>query len=138
MVNVDASVTDGSTENYGVYNSSSTPSMTNVTARATGGGTNYYGVFNTSSSPTMVNVSAEASGGGTNYAVYNTSLSSPSIRGSSLSGVDSIYTSADSSARVSDTMLSVSATGPGTLTCVDVFGPNFAAAANCEVPVIIS
>ncbi len=45
MLHVTATAT-GSTGNYGVYNSSSSPSMNNVTATATGGSNRNYGVYN--------------------------------------------------------------------------------------------
>ncbi len=63
----------------GVYNKSSSPTMTNVTATATDGDeTN--GVYNySSSSPTMTNVTATATGGTFNRGSSNDSSSSPSM-----------------------------------------------------------
>ena len=61
MNNVTATATGG-TNNYGVRNVSSSPTMNNVTATATGGDFSY-GVVNTSSSPTMNNVTATATDG---------------------------------------------------------------------------
>jgi hypothetical protein len=84
MLHVTATAT-GSTGNYGVYNSSSSPSMNNVTATATGGTTGF-GVYNfDSSSPSMNNVTATATGGLGNYGVYNSS-SSPSMNNVTATG----------------------------------------------------
>jgi hypothetical protein len=77
MSNVTASATAGN-ENRGVYNFESSPSMTNVTASATGG-TNNRGVHNYSSSPSMTDVTATATGGTDSRGVYNYWLSSPSM-----------------------------------------------------------
>jgi len=75
MTDVTATAADGY-ENRGVYNFESSPSMTDVTATATGG--NYSsGVHNYSSSPSMTDVTATASGGTDNRGVYNYWLSSP-------------------------------------------------------------
>ena len=75
MDNVTATARNGS-NNYGVYNLSSTatsaPSMSNVTATATGGATSY-GVYNNMSSPLMSNVTATATGGVSSYGVFNES-----------------------------------------------------------------
>ena len=68
--NVTATATGGSSS-YGVYNTSSSPTMNNVTATATGGPASDYGVYNSSSSPTMNNVTATATGGSSSYGVYN-------------------------------------------------------------------
>ena len=84
MLHVTATAT-GSTGNYGVYNTSSSPSMNNVTATTTGGTTGF-GVYNfDSSSPSMNNVTATATGGIGNYGVYNTS-SSPSMNNVTATG----------------------------------------------------
>ena len=48
-------------------------------------GTNNYGVWNISSSPQMTSVTASASGGTNNYGVYN-DLSSPTIQDSIING----------------------------------------------------
>jgi hypothetical protein len=76
MLHVTATAT-GSSYNYGVYNSRSSPSMNNVTATATGG-TSSYGVYNGSSSPSMNNVTATADDGSYSFGVVNV-LSSPSM-----------------------------------------------------------
>ena len=78
MTNVTATGSDGSGNNFGVYNSSSSPTMTNVTATASGGTTNY-GVRNHASSPTMTSVIVTASGGEESYGVYNVFSSSPTM-----------------------------------------------------------
>jgi len=84
MLHVTATAT-GSTGNYGVNNTSSSPSMNNVTATATGGTTGA-GVYNFgSSSPSMNNVTATATGGIGNYGVYNIS-SSPSMNNVTATG----------------------------------------------------
>ena len=84
MLHVTATAT-GSTGNYGVNNTSSSPSMNNVTATATGGTTGA-GVYNSgSSSPSMNNVTATATGGIGNYGVYNTS-SSPTMNNVTATG----------------------------------------------------
>ncbi len=74
MTDVSASASGG-TNNYGVWNNSSSPAMMNVSASASGG-TNNRGVYNLSSSPAMTDVSASATGGADyNYGVYNYSSS---------------------------------------------------------------
>ena len=78
MLHVTATATTGGTWGYGVFNSSSSPSMTNVTATATGG-TGSYGVFNESSSPTMNNVTATGTDGRSSVGVENFLSSSPSM-----------------------------------------------------------
>ena len=94
---------NGNTRGYGVYNSSSSPSMTNVTA--TGTSTSRIG-----------------------YGVYNGSSSSPSIRTSALTGsTNSLRNSVDSSAEVADTMLDGTVLVGGGLTCVGAYDENFVA-----------
>ena len=100
--------------------------MMNVTATATGG-TYSYGVYNTSSSPSMMNVTATATGGTDSYGVGNYSSSSPSVRSSSITGDYSIYNSVTSSAQVADTMLDGTVTAGGGLTCVGAYDETFAA-----------
>jgi hypothetical protein len=156
MLHVTATAT-GSTGNYGVNNTSSSPSMNNVTATATGGTTGA-GVYNSgSSSPSMNNVTATATGGIGNYGVYNTSSSpsmnnvtatgekiasnglstafgvynissSPSIRNSSITGsTKSIFNDNTSNAKVADTALGGAVAGNGFF-CVGVYDTDFAAA----------
>ncbi|MFC1680279.1 tail fiber domain-containing protein [Pseudomonadota bacterium] len=75
----------GGSYNYGVYNtSSSSPTMTDVTVVASGGSYNY-GVFNQSSSPTMTDVTATGSGGTDSYGVVNFA-SSPTMNNVTATG----------------------------------------------------
>jgi hypothetical protein len=153
MTNVTASASGGS-DNCGVYNNSSSPTMTNVTATASGGSDNR-GVLNDSSSPTMTNVTATASGGSYNWGVYNYS-SSPTIQnstiratgGTSNTGINNwatggsytvkvsncqvtgstntIYNDTEFTVRVGASQLDGGAvTGGGTVTCIGVYDENY-------------
>ena len=96
--------TGGDSVSYGVYNSSSSPSMTDVTA--TGTGFDGYGVYNSSSS----------------------SSSSSSIRTSALSGnTNSPFNESGSSAEVAATMLDGTVVAGGGLTCVGTYDETFVA-----------
>ena len=135
MLHVTATAT-GSTNSYGVFNSSSSPTMNNVTATGTGGSNLNYGVGNfVSSSPTMTNVTATGSGGLFSYGVYSNS-SSPTIRNSSITGgTNSIRNSGTSSAQVADTMLGGPVVAGGGVACVGVYDTDFVATdANCVTP----
>ena len=124
MLHVTATATD-STDSYGVYNASSSPTMNNVTATATGG-TNNYGVINqSSSSPTMNNVTATATGGNGNYGVINITSSSPTIRNSSITGTTNSIVNNGSTAQVADSMLDGLVGGDG-ITCFGVYDESFA------------
>jgi hypothetical protein len=117
MTNVTATATGG-TNNRGVYNSSSSPSMMNVTATATGGtGTGNNGVHNVSSSPSMMNVTATATATGTgtgNNGVqnYNSSPSMTNVTATATGGTTSNYGVFNYSS--SPSMTNVTATGTGT------------------------
>ena len=126
MTNVTATATDGD-ETNGVYNdSSSSPTMTNVTATATGGTFNR-GVSNqSSSSPSMNNVTATATGGSGNFGVYNTS-SSPTIRNSSITGTTNSIFNSGSTAQVADTALGGGNVFGGGFTCVGAYTTAFVA-----------
>jgi hypothetical protein len=82
MTSVIAIASGGSTQNAGIFNTSSSPVMANVTATATGSVS--FGVDNYLSSPIMMNVIATASGGTNNYGVWNDS-SYPTIQNSTIS-----------------------------------------------------
>jgi hypothetical protein len=110
------------TTNYGVYNesSSSTMTMTDVTATATGtNGAYNYGVYNYTSSPRMTDVTATAIGGNNNVGVDNYASSSPTM-----TNVTATATSADATGSTygvynnssSPTMNNVTATGTGAAT----------------------
>jgi len=132
MTNVTATATDGD-ETNGVYNySSSSPTMTNVTATATGGTFNR-GVSNdSSSSPSMNNVTATATGGAGNFGVYNSS-SSPTIRNSSISGTTNSILNEGSTAQVADTALGGGNVAGGGFTCVGAYTTAFVALpGNCD------
>ena len=78
MSDVTASASGGN-YNFGVYNTSSAPSMGHVTATASGG-LRDYGVFNIGASPAMNDVTASASNGSSaNYGVYNASFSNAAM-----------------------------------------------------------
>ena len=125
MTNVTATATDGD-ETNGVYNDSSSPTMTNVTATATGGTFNR-GVSNQSlSSPSMNNVTATATGGAGNFGVYNTS-SSPTIRNSSITGTTNSIFNEGSTAQVADTALGGGNVVGGGFTCVGAYTTAFVA-----------
>ncbi|OGU06291.1 MAG: hypothetical protein A2X82_04300 [Geobacteraceae bacterium GWC2_55_20] len=66
----------GGTNNYGIYNYASDPTLINVTATASGG-TATFGIASYYSSPTMHNVIATAKDGTTNYGVQNGAESTP-------------------------------------------------------------
>ena len=127
MHNVTATATGGD-YNFGVFNDSSSPSMTNVTATADSNNwTHSYGVYNfDSSSPTMTNVTATGKNAvGNNMGVYNSLSSWPSIRNSSIAGTDfSIFNSGTSNAGVADTALGGVVAGSG-FTCVGVYTTAF-------------
>lgn len=58
---------------YGIYNSSSNPTMTGCTGIGGSGGSSCYGIYNGSSSPTMTGCTGTGgSGGNTCYGIYNT------------------------------------------------------------------
>jgi hypothetical protein len=119
MTNVTATATGG-TNSFGIVNYiSSSPTMTNVTTTATGG-TNNYGIFNYSSSPTMTNVTATATGGTNNYGIYNNnSSSSMTLRDSFITGsTNSIY-NLGGTVRVANTRLSGAVFGA--MTCVGAY-----------------
>ena len=114
----------GETTSLGVYNKSSSPTMTNVTATATGGTFNR-GVSNQSlSSPSMNNVTATATGGANNYGVINIS-SSPTIRNSSITGTTNSIFNDSSTAQVAVSMLDGLRDGGG-IFCVGVYDESFA------------
>jgi hypothetical protein len=127
MTNVTATATGG-TNNRGVHNVSSSPSMMNVTATATatGTGTGNNGVQNYNSSPSMTNVTATGTGTD-NVGVYNNSSSSPSVRNSSITGTKSIWNTGGSSAQVADTMLDGTVAAGSGLACVGVYDEAFVA-----------
>ena len=99
-----------------------------LTIENTGGDSVSYGVYNSSSSPSMMNVTASGtSASGTSFGVSN--VSSPSIRTSALSGsTNSLSNDSGSSAEVAATMLdgTVPLVG-GDLTCVGAYDENFVA-----------
>ena len=132
MTNVTATATGGSV--FGVYNTSSSPTMNNVTATATDGQFSY-GVYNNDeSSPSMNNVTATAS-----FGVYNDDESSPKIRNSSITGTSrSIFNTVvlplPATAHVADTALGGGVTG-SSFTCVGVYTTDFVALGpNCLPP----
>ena len=113
MTNVTATATSTGTDNYGVFNYNSSPSMTNVTATASGGTYNY-GVYNNSSSPSMTNVTATASGGNDSYGVVNDVSSSPTMMNviaTATGGTNSNYGVYNYSSSPSMTNVTASATG---------------------------
>ena len=81
MMDVTTSASGG-TGSYGVWNDTSSPTMTNVTATASGGSNENVGVKNTGylsiTSPVMTNVAATASGELNNFGVLNEN-SSPTM-----------------------------------------------------------
>ena len=82
MTNVTATATGGSNLNYGVGNfDSSSPTMTNVTATATGGIFSY-GVYNSSSSPTIRNSSIT----GSTASISNVGTSNAKVADTALGG----------------------------------------------------
>ena len=86
MTKVKATASGGG-DNYGIYNYYSSPTMANVTANASGGIFKNYGLLNYYSSPTMTNVTATASGGTSgNYGVYNYNNSRVTMRSCNMKG----------------------------------------------------
>lgn len=111
MSNVTATASGGTT-NFGVTNSFSSPTMTNVTAAGTGG-TNNFGVSNTVSTPTMSNVTAIATGDGINFGVFNTT-SSPTMTNVTATATGSGNNNfAVNNSSSSPTMTNVTATASG-------------------------
>ena len=117
ILHVTAGASSGSYR-YGVYNSSSSPTMTNVrvnVSASTSGSANY-GVYNSSSSPTMtnvrVNVTMSGGAGSDTWGVYNSS-SSPTMTNVivSASGGDNSYGVLNFNS--SPTMTNVTATASG-------------------------
>jgi len=126
MTNV-ITTASGGTNNYGVNNSNSSPKMTNVTAVASGGDGNY-GVHNFSSSPTMINVTATASGGpGDNYGVCISSANA-FIDHSVLSGDDSAvhnFSASGVTTYISNTRLTGGVSGTVWTKCAGVYDGDF-------------
>ena len=126
MTNVTASGSGG----YGVYNSSSSPTMTNVTASGSGGSEYNFGVYNDfSSSPTMANVTASGSGGTNQYGIYSTNGGTIMINNSVIIGsTNTIINDTNTTTRVANTKLNG---GPvnntGTLTCVGAYNGMYVA-----------
>jgi hypothetical protein len=128
MHNVTATATGGD-YNFGVFNDSSSPSMTNVTATADSNNwAHSYGVYNASSSPSMTNVTATGKNAyGNEIGVYNSLSSWPSIRNSAITGTtNSIFNDGTSNAKVADTMLDGPVTAGAGLKCVGVYTTAFA------------
>lgn len=130
MLGLNVTATGSTNQNVGVYNNSSSPTMTIVLTIASAPGnsaTNNVGVYNNSSSPMMTNVTATATATAFNssFGVYNNSSSSPTIRNSSLIGAGSISNSG-STAKVADTMLVGIAAGDN-LSCAGVYDGEFIA-----------
>jgi len=110
----DLSITvTGGTNQYGVYNDSSSPSLSYMSITITGG-VNQYGVRNTfSSSPTLSNIHITVSGVSNNQiGIQNTSFSSPTLSNISItvSGGDAVFgvTNSDSSPTLSNIIITVS------------------------------
>jgi len=118
MLHVTATGTGG-TYNYGVYNSSSSPTMSDVTATATGGTYNR-GVVNYLSSPTMMNVTATGTGGTYSYGVYNSSSSSPSMTDVTATATGGTYNRGVYNESSSPSMMNVTATATGGTTSYGV------------------
>ena len=109
----------GGSSSYGVYNSSSSPSMTGITVTVSAGDLSI-GVANySSSSPTMTDITVTASGGATwSFGVDNKNSSSPTMTNvaatASGSGwVFGVHNTNDSSYSSSPTMTNVTATSSG-------------------------
>jgi len=82
LSNLNITLTGGGRQ-YGIYNSSSSPTLSNMSITVSGG--IQYGVYNTSSSPTLSNMSITVSGVDIQYGVYNTASSSSILRNMSIS-----------------------------------------------------
>jgi hypothetical protein len=136
MTNVIATGSGGGTNNYGIVNSSSSPTMTNVIATGSGGGTNNYGIVNSSSSPTITNTTATASDGTYNIGVINGGSGTVKINHSVIKGTFyTILTDGIGITRVANTQLDgapvFSFSDP--LTCVGAYsGAYVALNATCE------
>ncbi len=143
-----------STNNWGIRNGSSHPTMNNVSIYASTGIANS-GVINTSSSPTMIRMNIDISGGNSsNYGIYNMNYSKPLIVNSmvsaagmggrainnithayptiqhsfisSTSGLGTITNDADSDAKVANTMIKGPVSGgDATYTCVGTYDDSF-------------
>jgi pectin methylesterase-like acyl-CoA thioesterase len=113
MTNVTVTATGG-TNSVGIHNSSSSPTMTNVTTTATGGTTTNSGIFNvSSSSPTITNVTATATGGTTNYGILNGSSSSPTMTNTTVTATGGGNSVGIYNSSSSPTMTNVTVTASG-------------------------
>ena len=109
--------------------------MTEVTASASGGTTSdNYGVYNDSSSPIINNSAISASGGTNNYGISNTASSgSYTVRvnnsqiGGSTSTIQNVaeFTTLVGASQLSGGAIDVS--GGGTLTCIGVYDASYLA-----------
>jgi hypothetical protein len=109
--------------------------MSNMTVTASGGSTNNYGAYNLSSSPTMSNVTIIASGGSTSCGVYNIFSGMVKINNSVIKGAtNTIYNSGGMTTRVGNTQLDGGAVlNAGTLTCVGAYDTGYGAlGTNCQ------
>jgi hypothetical protein len=131
MRDVTSTAEEGTSSNIGVFNISSSPTMTGVTATATGG--NYgYGVSNEASSPTMVNVAVKASGAKTeNNGIYNND-SSPIIRRSTMEGNTRSLSTQGGTATVSQSTLIGSVWGGSFNKCVACDNNGTALGTSCQ------
>jgi hypothetical protein len=130
MTDVTASALGEADANYGVANSSSSPTMTNVTASASGGPHYNNGVDNWASSPTINNSVISASGGTENYGIYNDAASGTytvRVNNSTISGVtNTIYNDTEFTVRVGASQLSGGAiSSGGTVTCAGVYDETY-------------
>jgi len=100
--------------------------MDNVIATASGGSLSY-GVYNNSSSPTMTNITAAASAGTTSYGINNVSSGTVKIDRSTVSGTtSSIFNGAGVTTLVGSTRLDGGAVlNSGVLTCVGAYNGNY-------------
>jgi len=139
MTNVTASASGG-TYNYGVFNESSSPTMTNVSVSASAsGGAFSFGVYNARSSPTINNSVISASGGTGNYGIVNVAGSGSYtvlVNNSQISGsTRTIYNDPSFTTRVGASQLDGGAVaGGGTVTCAGVYDEAYAFTAGPACP----
>ncbi|WP_129627298.1 hypothetical protein [Candidatus Oscillochloris fontis] len=129
LMNVIASASGATTDNYGMFNFAAKPKLINGILTATGG-TNSYGVFSTfMSEPTLTNVTATATGGTKNYGIYTLGTSTAT---STATISTSVFTGSTNSAYQSGSIVKITQSqlnGPLStgLTCFGNYNANLAA-----------
>jgi hypothetical protein len=113
----------GGSISFGVYNDTSSPTMTNVTVNASGGTSNY-GVYNDASSPTIQNSTIRSASGTSNYGIANTNTGTVKVNNSQIMGsTNTVMSAVGINTRIGASKLEGGAVLPngGTVTCAGVY-----------------